>query len=76
MKLVEKYLKKIQSEFGFGYNNPLQTRPKSNHGIVKNKTVIYPPGVKGPSGYEVDLDQEEENPDEKSFSYTYKNVDK
>jgi len=60
MKILERYLEKIQSESVYG--NPVQTRPKANSGITKQKSdTDYPPGVKGPSGIQVDLDKDEED---------------
>jgi len=57
MSLIEKYLFKIQKENI--YDNPVQTRPKPNPGISKEKVKKTKPGAIGPSGMEVDLDKDE-----------------
>lgn len=57
MKLVKEYLIKIQKENY--YANPIQTRPKPEPGISKEKIKSTPPGKIGPSGLEVDLDNDE-----------------
>ena len=57
MKLVNDYLKFIQSEYG--YANPIQTRPKPKPGITgEDPDKPLPPGVIGPSGSQIDLDNE------------------
>ena len=62
MKLVDSYLKFIQNEdFVGGYANPIQTRPLPKKGITgEDPKKQTPPGVRGPSGSEVDLDNDEE----------------
>lgn len=57
MKLIKKYLNKIQKENI--YANPVQTRPRPKPGISKEKIKTTPPGEEGPSGMEVDLDKDE-----------------
>ncbi len=67
MKLIDSYLNIIQTEFG-GYANPIQTRPLPKPGITKeNPKKELPPGTRGPSGSEVDLDNDEQN------GYDFKN---
>ena len=56
MMILKKYLKKIQEA---PYENPIQTRPKPEPGITKEKPKTDIPGVLGPSGMEVDLDKDE-----------------
>lgn len=53
MNLINEYLKTIQE---FGYEHPMQTRPKSSPGITgedPEKEII--PGTRGPSGATIDL---------------------
>jgi len=71
MKIIDKYLKRLHKEYGYG--NPLQTRPKPTGGITKQKSdeETYPIGVKGPAGAEVDLDQDDSDSDH-PFTYKYK----
>jgi len=58
MKLIDGYLNILQSE---GYENPIQTRPRPKPGITKEKPEKeLPPGVRGPSGSQVDLDKDED----------------
>ena len=60
MHLIEKYLDKLQKEYG-GYANPIQTRPLPKPGITKEKPKLpTKPGVRGPSGMQVDLDKDEQ----------------
>lgn len=68
MNQVDKYLKYIQSEYG--YENPIQTRPRPKPGITgENPDKPLPPGVRGPSGSQVDLDKDEpEGYDVRNFS--------
>ena len=72
MKNIDKYLIKLHKESG--YANPLQTRPKPTGGITKQKSndEVYPLGVRGPSGPEVDLDQDDDDDFNKPFTYQYK----
>lgn len=57
MNLIEKYLKAIQSEYG--YANPIQTRPKPKPGITgEDPEKPLPPGAVGPSGSQVDLEKD------------------
>lgn len=72
MEIIDKYLTILHKESA--YANPLQTRPKPTGGITKQMSdeKSYPVGVKGPSGAEVDLDQDEEDPFNKPFTYKYK----
>jgi len=66
MKLIDSYLRIIQKEYG--YENPIQTRPRPKPGITgEDPDKPLPPGVRGPSGSEVDLDDEEE------VGYDFKN---
>ena len=59
MKLLDSYLNIIQTEFG-GYANPIQTRPRTKPGITgENPNKELPPGVRGPTGSQVDLDKDE-----------------
>ena len=59
MNLIEKYLDKLQKEYG--YANPIQTRPLAKPGITKEKPKIPTKlGVRGPSGMQVDLDKDEQ----------------
>lgn len=75
MDFLEKYLDVIQNEYG--YANPIQTRPKPTGGITGNKGVDKEDpdsivGVRGPSGPEVDLDQDdEEELRQHVFSYKF-----
>ena len=58
MNLIDGYLKKIQE---FGYEHPIQTRPKSSPGVTgedPEKEVIL--GTRGPSGATVDLKKQKE----------------
>jgi len=78
MNIIEKYLHKIQSEYG--YANPIQTRPKPTGGITGNKGVSKQDsncvvGVTGPSGPEVDLDQDDSE-ELMQHVFTYKFNDK
>lgn len=57
MNLLKNYLYKIQKENI--YANPVQTRPKPELGISKEKIKEVPPGDLGPTGMEVDLDKDE-----------------
>jgi len=57
MTILERYLKKIQTEAP--YANPIQTRPKPEPGITHEKPKQEKPGDLGPSGMEVDLDKDE-----------------
>lgn len=72
MTIINKYLKKIQED----YANPIQTRPKPTGGITgkpKDRDPLENElGSVGPSGPEVDLDDVEEVPGQKTFEYTYK----
>jgi len=72
MEIIDKYLIKLHKESA--YANPLQTRPKPTGGITKQMSdkKAYPIGVRGPSGAEVDLDQDDEDPFNKPFTYKYK----
>lgn len=72
MEIIDKYLMKLHKESA--YANPLQTRPKPTGGITKQMSdeEEYPVGVKGPSGAEVDLDQDDEDHFNKPFTYKYK----
>jgi hypothetical protein len=66
MSLVEKYLKRLHSEYG--YANPVQTRPKPKPGITgEDPEKKIPPGVAGPSGSQVDLKND------KSVGYDFRN---
>ena len=66
MKPIDKYLKRIQSEYG--YANPIQTRPKPKPGITgEDPDKPLPPGVIGPSGSQVDLEKD------KSVGYDFRN---
>ena len=56
MSILKSYLAKIQEA---PYANPIQTRPKPEPGITKEKPKVEKPGVLGPSGMEVDLDKDE-----------------
>lgn len=57
MKLIDSYLKKLNAEYG--YANPIQTRPKPKPGITKeDPKKELPPGSRGPSGSEVDLEKQ------------------
>jgi hypothetical protein len=59
MKLIDSYLNIIQKEYG--YENPIQTRPRPKPGITgEDPDKPLPPGVRGPSGSQVDLDNDEE----------------
>jgi len=58
LKLLEKYLDKLQNEEI--YANPVQTRPKPKPGISKEKIKKTKPGYVGPTGIQVDLDKDEE----------------
>jgi len=75
MNTLEKYLRNIQNEYG--YANPMQTRPKPTGGITGNKEEDkqddeYVPGTIGPSGSEVDLDQDDsEELMQHVFSYKF-----
>ena len=62
MKLIDRYLKTIQNEdIMGGYANPIQTRPLPKKGITgEDPKKELPPGSIGPSGSEVDLDNDEE----------------
>jgi len=77
MNTIEKYLDAIQSEYG--YANPIQTRPAPSGGITGNKGVSkqdndWAVGVTGPSGPEVDLDQNDsEELMQHVFSYKFNN---
>jgi len=56
MNIIEEYLKRIQE---LGYGHPIQTRPKPELGITKEKPKKKDDfGTRGPSGAEVDLDEE------------------
>jgi hypothetical protein len=57
MKTVQNYLVKLQKENN--YIHPVQTRPKPEPGISKEKIKQPPSGEEGPSGMEVDLDKDE-----------------
>ena len=58
MNLVDSYLNVIQNEYG--YANPVQTRPRPKAGITGEKpNKELPPGVRGPTGSQVDLDKDE-----------------
>jgi hypothetical protein len=57
MNLLKNYLYKIQKENI--YSNPIQTRPKPEPGISKEKVKDPPAGDVGPTGLEVDLDKDE-----------------
>jgi len=58
MKLVDSYLNIIQSEYG--YANPIQTRPRPKPGVTHEPVdKKLPPGVRGPSGSQVDLDKDQ-----------------
>jgi hypothetical protein len=57
MTILKTYLDKIQTEAP--YANPIQTRPKPEPGITKEKPEKEKAGVLGPSGMEVDLDKDE-----------------
>lgn len=60
MHIIEKYLVKLQKEYGGLYANPIQTRPLPKPGITGEKPeVSTKPGVVGPSGMQVDLDKDE-----------------
>lgn len=60
MKLIDSYLNIIQTEYG--YANPIQTRPLPKPGITHEPVdKELPPGVRGPSGSQVDLDDEEQD---------------
>jgi len=80
MTLIKKYLEIIQSEYG--YENPIQTRPKPIGGIIKNKNASkqdsdYVPGIFGPTGSEVDLDQDDsEELMQHVFSYKFNDKNK
>lgn len=64
-KRVTDYLKLLHSE---SYANPIQTRPRPKPGITKEKPdKELPAGVRGPSGSEVDLDND------KQLGYDFKN---
>ena len=66
MKLIDSYLNIIQKEYG--YANPIQTRPRPKPGITgENPEKKLPPGVRGPSGSQVDLDKDEQD------GYDFKN---
>lgn len=66
MNVISKYLKLIQSEYG--YANPVQTRPKPEPGITgEDPEKKLPPGTVGPSGSQVDLKND------KSVGYDFKN---
>ena len=62
MNLIDSYLNIIQNEYEYGgYANPIQTRPRPKKGITgEDPDKQLPPGVIGPSGSEVDLDNDEE----------------
>lgn len=62
MKLIDGYLNILQNEdLAGGYANPIQTRPKPEKGITgEDPDKPLPPGTAGPSGSEVDLDNDEE----------------
>jgi len=72
MTIINKYLKKIQED----YVNPIQTRPKPTGGITgkpKDRDPLKDElGSSGPSGPEVDLDDVQEIPGQKTFKYIYK----
>ena len=72
-ELIKKYLNKIQE----GYENPIQTRPKPTGGITgkpKDRNPLEDElGSKGPSGPEVDLDDDQELQGQKPFTYKFKN---
>ena len=80
MKLVDSYLKFIQNEdFVGGYANPIQTRPLPKKGITgEDPKKQIPPDAIGPSGSEVDLDNDEEvGLDFRNFTQAdYGNTDK
>ncbi|MFW9872279.1 MAG: hypothetical protein ACFFG0_04180 [Candidatus Thorarchaeota archaeon] len=57
MSIIENYLNKIQKEAP--YSNPIQTRPKPEPGISREKIKRVKAGSLGPSGIEVDLDKDE-----------------
>lgn len=57
MNLLKNYLYKLQTENI--YANPVQTRPKPEKGVSKEKVKKTKPGELGPSGMEVDLDKDE-----------------
>ena len=71
MEIIDKYLIQLYKESA--YANPLQTRPKPKGGITKQMSdeEEYPIGVRGPSGVEVDLDQDDGD-FHKPFTYKYK----
>ena len=75
MEIIDKYLIKLHKESA--YANPLQTRPKPTGGITKQKSddEEMPIGVRGPSGMEVDLNQDDEDDFNKPFTYKYKTED-
>ena len=70
MKIIDKYLLQMYME----YAHPLQTRPKPTGGIIKQSSndKKYSLNIRGPSGMEVDLDQDEKNDFNKPFIYKYK----
>lgn len=72
MKILSHYLKRIQED----YTNPIQTRPKPTGGITGKAKETDPLedefGTTGPSGPEVDLDDVQEVPGQKSFKYVFK----
>ena len=58
MNPINGYLKKIQE---YGYEHPIQTRPKSSPGITgedPEKEII--PGTRGPAGSTIDLEKQKE----------------
>lgn len=59
MSILQDYLINLQKEEN--YANPVQTRPKPEPGISKEKVKTTKPGVIGPTGLEVDLDKDEED---------------
>lgn len=72
MKFITKYLNQIQED----YKNPIQTRPKPTGGITGKPKERNPLedelGSKGPAGPEVDLDDDQELPGQKPFTYKFK----
>ena len=62
MKLIDSYLNILQNEdLAGGYSNPIQTRPRPKKGVTgEDPEKKLPAGSIGPSGSQVDLDNEEE----------------
>lgn len=59
MSVLKNYLLNLQNRES--YENPVQTRPKPEPGISKEKVKKTKPGIAGPTGLQVDLSKDEED---------------